>query len=87
MADTGTERAGEETAWAEGEEAMTAVAPEGGLFATLDPVSFGNSLRAVARQRREAVAQQRREAALRGDRKCGKSNEPESASARVLLRS
>ena len=31
-----------------GEEAMAAVAPEGGLFARLDPVSFGSSLLAVA---------------------------------------
>src|SRR5690348_7356297 len=35
-------------AWAAGEDAMAAVAPEGGLFARLDPVSFGNSLLAVA---------------------------------------
>ena len=35
-------------AWAEGEDAMAAVAPEGGLFASLDPVSFGSSLLAVA---------------------------------------
>jgi polyhydroxyalkanoate synthase subunit PhaC len=50
MGETGTEWAGEETAWAEGQEAMAAIAPEGGLFAKLDPVSFGNSLRAVARR-------------------------------------
>ena len=31
-----------------GEDAMAAVAPEGGLFARLDPVSFGSSLLAVA---------------------------------------
>jgi polyhydroxyalkanoate synthase subunit PhaC len=37
-------------AWAEGEEAMAAVAPEGGLFARLDPVSFGSSLLAVGRR-------------------------------------
>jgi polyhydroxyalkanoate synthase len=37
-------------AWAAGEDAMAAVAPEGGLFATLDPVSFGSSLLAVARR-------------------------------------
>ena len=35
-------------AWAAGEDAMAAVAPEGGLFARLDPVSFGSSLLAVA---------------------------------------
>src|SRR5262249_16045901 len=35
-------------AWAVGEDAMAAVAPEGGLFARLDPVSFGSSLLAVA---------------------------------------
>jgi len=35
-------------AWAVGEEAVAAVAPEGGLFARLDPVSFGSSLLAVA---------------------------------------
>src|SRR5262245_27402632 len=35
-------------AWAVGEDAMAAVAPEGGLFARLDPVSFGRSLLAVA---------------------------------------
>jgi polyhydroxyalkanoate synthase subunit PhaC len=34
-------------AWAVGEDAMAAVAPEGGLFARLDPVSFGRSLFAV----------------------------------------
>ena len=33
---------------AAGEDAMAAVAPEGGLFARLDPVSFGSSLLAVA---------------------------------------
>jgi polyhydroxyalkanoate synthase len=37
-------------AWAVGEDAMAAVAPEGGLFARLDPVSFTNSLLAVARR-------------------------------------
>jgi polyhydroxyalkanoate synthase subunit PhaC len=37
-------------AWAEGEEAMAAVAPEGGIFARLDPVSFGGSLMTVARR-------------------------------------
>jgi hypothetical protein len=37
-------------AWAAGEDAMAAVAPEGGLFARLDPVSFTNSLLAVARR-------------------------------------
>ena len=31
-------------AWAAGEDAMAALAPEGGLFAKLDPVSFGRSL-------------------------------------------
>ena len=31
-----------------GEDAMAAIAPEGGLFARLDPVSFGSSLLAVA---------------------------------------
>jgi polyhydroxyalkanoate synthase len=31
-----------------GEDAMAAVAPEGGLFARLDPVSFGSSILAVA---------------------------------------
>jgi polyhydroxyalkanoate synthase subunit PhaC len=39
---------GPEKAWAEGEEAVAALAPEGGLFARLDPVSFGRSLRTVA---------------------------------------
>jgi polyhydroxyalkanoate synthase subunit PhaC len=34
-------------AWAAGEDAIAAVAPEGGLFARLDPVSFGRSLLAV----------------------------------------
>ena len=34
-------------AWAAGEDAMAALAPEGGLFARLDPVSFGRSLLAV----------------------------------------
>jgi polyhydroxyalkanoate synthase len=34
-------------AWAVGEDAMAAIAPEGGLFARLDPVSFGRSLFAV----------------------------------------
>src|SRR4029077_13533890 len=33
---------------AAGEDAMAAVGPEGGLFARLDPVSFGSSLLAVA---------------------------------------
>ena len=33
-----------------GEDAMAAVAPEGSLFARLDPVSFGRSLLAVARR-------------------------------------
>ena len=37
-------------AWAEGEEAVAAVAPEGGLFARLDPVSLGSSLVAVGRR-------------------------------------
>jgi len=37
-------------AWAAGEEAMAALAPEGSLFARLDPASFGNSLLAVARR-------------------------------------
>ena len=37
-------------AWAEGEEAMAAMAPEGGLFARLDPVSLGSSLLAVGRR-------------------------------------
>ncbi len=37
-------------AWAEGEEAMAAVGPEGGLFARLDPVSLGSSLLAVGRR-------------------------------------
>ena len=36
------------TAWAAGEDAMTAVAPEGGLFARLDPVNLTSSLLAVA---------------------------------------
>jgi polyhydroxyalkanoate synthase subunit PhaC len=35
-------------AWAVGEDAVAAVAPEGGLFARLDPVSFGRSLLTVA---------------------------------------
>ena len=35
-------------AWAAGEDAMTAIAPEGGLLARLDPVSFGSSVLAVA---------------------------------------
>src|SRR5215467_10620403 len=35
-------------AWAAGEEAMESLAPEGGLFARLDPVSFTTSLYAVA---------------------------------------
>ncbi len=38
------------SAWAAGEDAMAAVAPEGGLFARLDPVSFGNALLAVTRR-------------------------------------
>ncbi len=37
-------------AWAEGEQAMAALAPEGGLFARFDPVSFTSSLLAVARR-------------------------------------
>jgi polyhydroxyalkanoate synthase len=37
-------------AWAVGEDAIAAVAPEGSLFARLDPVSFTNSLLAVARR-------------------------------------
>ena len=37
-------------AWAAGEDAMAAIAPESGLFAQLDPVSFGESLLAVARR-------------------------------------
>jgi hypothetical protein len=37
-------------AWAEGEEAMAAMAPKGGLFARLDPVSLGSSLLAVGRR-------------------------------------
>ena len=36
------------TAWAAGEDAMTAVAPEGGLLARLDPVNLTSSLLAVA---------------------------------------
>jgi polyhydroxyalkanoate synthase subunit PhaC len=36
------------TAYAAGEDAMTAVAPEGGLFARLDPVNLASSLLAVA---------------------------------------
>jgi polyhydroxyalkanoate synthase subunit PhaC len=36
--------------WAAGEDAMAAVAPEGGLFARLDPVSFSQSLLAVAQR-------------------------------------
>ena len=36
------------TAWAAGQDAMTAVAPEGGLFARLDPVNLTSSLLAVA---------------------------------------
>jgi polyhydroxyalkanoate synthase len=39
-----------ERAWSEGEDAVAALAPEGGLFARLDPVSFGSSLLAVARR-------------------------------------
>src|SRR5215471_11567769 len=35
-------------AWAASEDAMAAIAPENGLFARLDPVSLGSSLRAVA---------------------------------------
>ena len=38
------------SAWAAGEDAMAAIAPEGGLFARLDPVSFGNALLAVTRR-------------------------------------
>ena len=38
------------TAWGAGEDAMAALAPEGGLFARLDPVSLGSSLLAVARR-------------------------------------
>jgi poly[(R)-3-hydroxyalkanoate] polymerase subunit PhaC len=41
---------GSGTAWAAGEDAMTAIAPESGLFARLDPASFGGSLLAVARR-------------------------------------
>src|SRR5215469_6248604 len=41
---------GPEKAWAEGEEAMAALAPEGGLFARLNPVSFGRSMMAVTRR-------------------------------------
>ena len=41
---------GAESAWTAGEDAMAAVAPEGGLFARLDPVSFGNALLAVTRR-------------------------------------
>jgi poly[(R)-3-hydroxyalkanoate] polymerase subunit PhaC len=37
-------------AWTVGEDAMGAVAPESGLFAQLDPVSFTDSLLAVARR-------------------------------------
>ena len=37
-------------AWAAGEDAMAAVAPESGLFAQLDPVSFADALLAVARR-------------------------------------
>ena len=33
-----------------GEDAVAAVAPESGLFARLDPASFGNSLLAVAQR-------------------------------------
>src|SRR5579863_8696004 len=36
------------TAWGAGEDAMAALAPEGGMFARLDPVSLGSSLLAVA---------------------------------------
>jgi polyhydroxyalkanoate synthase subunit PhaC len=39
---------GARRASAAGEDAMAAIAPEGGLFARLDPVSFGSSLLAVA---------------------------------------
>ena len=35
------------TAWAAGEEAMAALAPEAGLFARLDPVNLASSLLAV----------------------------------------
>ena len=41
---------GAEKAWAQGEEAIAALAPEGGLFAKLDPVSFGRSMMAVTRR-------------------------------------
>jgi polyhydroxyalkanoate synthase len=37
-------------AWAAGEDAMAALAPEGSLFARLDPASFGGSLLAVGRR-------------------------------------
>jgi polyhydroxyalkanoate synthase subunit PhaC len=37
-------------AWAAGEDAMAAIAPESSLFAKLDPASFGSSLLAVARR-------------------------------------
>jgi polyhydroxyalkanoate synthase len=37
-------------AWAAGEDAMGAVAPESGLFARLDPASLGSSLLAAARR-------------------------------------
>jgi len=37
-------------AWAVGEDAMSAIAPESGLFAQLDPASFSNSLLGVARR-------------------------------------
>jgi poly[(R)-3-hydroxyalkanoate] polymerase subunit PhaC len=37
-------------AWAAGEDAVAAVAPESGLFAQLDPVSFAAALLAVARR-------------------------------------
>jgi polyhydroxyalkanoate synthase subunit PhaC len=37
-------------AWAEAEEAVAAMAPEGGLFARLDPVSFSGAFLAVARR-------------------------------------
>jgi polyhydroxyalkanoate synthase subunit PhaC len=36
------------TAWAQGEEAAASVAPESGLFARLDPVSFASAMLSVA---------------------------------------
>jgi poly[(R)-3-hydroxyalkanoate] polymerase subunit PhaC len=38
------------TAWAAGEDAMAALAPESGLIARLDPANFGSSMLAVARR-------------------------------------